>query len=259
MIRRPHHYLSVACSIAFCGSLLGAAGLNAAPQSASPASTAAVTTPTDKELANATCAVGEEKFLPGDYYYCLGAQSYGKGYYGQAQKFFTIAASWASKPAQYVLGVMAQNGDQQPANLPLALAWFTLAAERHRPDFEAAHHAAMQHASAAERRAADALLQSMRPTYADASAAVRAEERYRSGVAALSRAGANAGVSCISGARPIGSDPAGSNSTVACVQIPQLVQTIDQASSRVFDGWQGHVTVGELQPLDAKGDPKPSR
>ena len=202
---------------------------------------------------------GEEKFLPGDYYYCLGAQSYGKGYYTQARKFFTTAAGWASKPAQYVLGLMAQNGDQQPVNLPLALAWYTLAAERHRADFEAARAAALQHASAADRRAAEALLQSMRPTYADATAAVRAEERYHSGIAALSGKGANSGVTCLEGVRPLGSDPNDSNSTVACMQIPQLVQTIDQASTRVFDGWRGHVSVGELQPLDAKGEPKPSR
>lgn len=258
MIRRPPRYLTAACSLVFCGGLLSTVELSAAELAAAPAGSVAAA-PTDRDLAGTTCAIGEEKFLPGDYYYCLGTQSYGEGHYARAQKFFTIAASWASKPAQYVLGVMAQNGDQQPTNLPLALAWFTLAAERHRTDFEAAHDDAMQHASAADRQAAEALLQSMRPTYADATAAVRAEERYRSGMAVLNRASANSGVSCIAGARPVGADSEGSNSTVACTQIPQLVQLIDAASPRVFDGWQGHVTVGALQPVDAKGEPKPSR
>ncbi len=77
--------------------------------------------PSDADLANTSCTSGEERFLPGDYYYCLGTQSYGAHRYQKAQKFFTTAASWASKPAQYVLGIMALNGDQQPVNRPLGL------------------------------------------------------------------------------------------------------------------------------------------
>ena len=97
----------------------------------------------------------------------------------------------------------------------------------------------------------------MRPTYADATAAVRAEARYRNGIAALNQGGANF-VTCISGAMPFGSDPTGSNSTAACMLTPQLVQAIDQASPRVFEGWQGHVSVGNLELIDTKGGSKPA-
>ncbi len=217
------------------------------PQQDDPASS--------KALANQQCAIGEEKFLPGDYYYCLGTQAYGQGYYDRAQKFFTTAASWASKPAQYVLGVMALNGDRQSANRPLAIAWFALAAERHREDFVAAYQKALAQSSEADKHAAEALLRQMRPTYADATAAVRAERRYHDGMAAVKRAGGNSGVQCISGVQPIGADPNGSNSTVACLQLPQFVETIDKAAPNVFEGWGGHVTVGDLQPVNAPDAP----
>ena len=83
----------------------------------------------DPALADAKCISGMEKFLPANYYYCVAAQSYGAGHYEQAQRLFRQAAAWASKPAQYVLGVMALQGDHQSIDRPLALAWFALAAE----------------------------------------------------------------------------------------------------------------------------------
>jgi len=110
---------------------LGASALNA-QDAQSPTSP-----PSDDQLANAKCISGMEKFLPGEYFYCLAAQSYGEKKHRYADKFFKEAASWASKPAQYVLGVMALNGDQQAVNRPLALAWFALASERHTPRFQA--------------------------------------------------------------------------------------------------------------------------
>ncbi len=93
--------------------------------------------PSDADLAKANCIIGEERFLPGDYYYCLGGLTYGQHNYGESTRFFTTAASWASKPAQYVLGVMALNGDHQPKNRALALAWFALASERPDSRFKA--------------------------------------------------------------------------------------------------------------------------
>lgn len=245
-----HKSLALLLFLAF-----GVAGATAWAGDASAAQTRQDDPASSKALSNWQCAIGEEKFLPGDYYYCLGSQAYGEGYYERARKFFTTAASWASKPAQYVLGVMALNGDRQPANRPLALAWFALASERHRQDFVAAYQQALAQASESDKRSADALLRTMRPTYADATAAVRAEKRYRDAMAALRHANGNSGVQCISGVWPIGWNPDGSNSTVACLELPQLVETIDKAASNIFDGWDGHVTVGDLQPVEANGTP----
>ncbi|WP_232823544.1 hypothetical protein [Dyella sp. C9] len=202
--------------------------------------------PTDEDLANTNCAIGEEKFLPGDYYYCLGTQTYGSHRYESAQRFFTTAASWASKPAQYVLGIMALNGDHQPVNRPLALAWMALASERPNSDFQKAYQTAYAAASASERKAAQELLAKMRPIYGDSTAAVRAEKRYADGMAMLTRLSNSGGKYCMAGAGnsadPV-TDPA------SCPQAGMVVKVVDAAAVNVFDGWVGHVQVGPLQQV----------
>jgi TPR repeat protein len=134
--------------------------------------------PSDAVLASGVCLIGEERVLPGDYYYCLGSVAYGEHNYQQSLRFFTTAASWASKPAQYVLGVMALHGDHQPSNRPLALAWLALAAERPNSRFKTAYDEAYAASTPGDREASRRLLASMGATYADATAAVRAEQRY---------------------------------------------------------------------------------
>ncbi|MGH8160433.1 MAG: hypothetical protein ACREPQ_20175 [Rhodanobacter sp.] len=224
------------------------------PLAASAATTGAATpevataAPSDAGLANTSCAIGEEKFLPADYYYCLATQSYGEQHFDRAQKFFATAASWASKPAQYVLGIMALNGDHQPVNRPLALAWLTLAAERPQSTFKAAYTSAYAGATPAERQAAEKLLASMRPTYADAVAAVRAEKRYAQGMAMLERLSAGNGHYCMEGITTL-ADPSVADDPAQCPPIPAMTKAIDQAAANVFDGWAGHVTVGALQQV----------
>jgi hypothetical protein len=218
-------------------------------QDASPSSTA----PSDTQLASASCIIGEEKFLPADYFYCVASQNYGQHRYRYAQKFFEQAAAWGSKPAQYVLGVMALNGDQQPVDRPLALAWLSLAAERQRADYQQAYQQLYAQTSAGDHQAADALLRSMRPTYGDATAAVRAESRYHDGMKLLARLGNNS-TYCLEGmfdnSALTGGAPGGEPLTITTAQCPsvQAVATmVDKQAASVFDGWQGHVTVGALQ------------
>jgi hypothetical protein len=205
--------------------------------------------PSDADLARANCVIGEEHFLPGDYYYCLGGLTYGQHNYGSSVRFFTTAASWASKPAQYVLGVMALNGDHQPKNRALALAWLALAAERQDSRFKAPYDEVYKASTMAERRAAEGLLEKMRPTYADATAAVRAQERYIEGMKWLARMNSGGNQLCMEGLgtldRPA-SNPGG------CPPVQQVVTTIDNKASTVFEGWSGHVTVGTLQQVDAR-------
>jgi hypothetical protein len=218
----------------------------AAAQDPAPASTSDV--PSDADLAAAHCVIGEEKFLPGDYYYCLGGLTYGQHNYGESNRFFTTAASWASKPAQYVLGVMALNGDHQPKNRALALAWFALASERPDSRFKAAYDEVYKASTNAERRAADALLEKMRPVYGDATAAVRAEKRYADGMAVLARLNNGGNLYCIEGMSPMAHQNMDAS---RCQPTQQVVQTVDRASVNVFEGWSGHVTVGELQQVPA--------
>lgn len=203
--------------------------------------------PTDADLAASQCVIGEEKFLPGDYYYCLGGLTYGQHHYEDAIRFFTTAASWASKPAQYVLGVMALNGDHQPRNRALALAWLALASERPNSRFGAAYRQLYKASTNAERMAGDALLKQMRPVYGDATAALRAEKRYEDGMKWLARINNQGGSSyCMEGfatlARP------NTNSSV-CPPVQQVSALIDRQAETVFEGWAGHVTVGPLQQV----------
>lgn len=218
----------------------------ATPGATSPQ--AAKAAPSDADLANTSCAIGEEKFLPADYYYCLATQSYGQQHFDRAQKFFATAASWASKQAQYVLGIMALNGDHQPVNRPLALAWLTLAAERPQSTFKAAYTSTYAGATQAERQAAEKLLVDMRPTYADATAAVRAEKRYAHGMAMLVRLSSGNGHYCMEGLTTP-ADPSAAGDPAQCPPIPAMTKALDQAAANVFDGWAGHVTVGALQQV----------
>jgi hypothetical protein len=230
---------------------LGAPMAVLATADGTPAAQKAEAPPSDADLANAQCAIGEERFLPADYYYCLATQNYGVQHYAYAQKFFTTAASWASKPAQYVLGIMALNGDHQPVNRPLALAWLALAAERPQSSFKLAYTSAYASATPAERQAAEKLLVTMRPTYADATAAVRSEKRYTQGMAQLERLNGHDGMYCMEGIVPFsalsGSDAV--EATSQCPPVQVVANAIDQAAAGVFDGWIGHVSVGPLQPV----------
>lgn len=201
---------------------------------------------TDQQLSDAKCAIGMEKFLPGDYFYCLGAQNYGSQHTQEAQRFFREAASWASKPAQYVLGIMALNGDHQPMDRPLAFAWFTLAAERGTPRFVQPRDQLKATLKPDEVRRADAYLADMRRTYADAVAAPRAETRYHDGMAMLKD---HAGSSyCMAGSQDF-RDLATGKAPPSCPPTQTVVQFVDKQANNVFEDWTGHVTVGPLQAL----------
>jgi hypothetical protein len=204
--------------------------------------------PTDQQLAAARCPISEEKFLPGDYYYCIGAMNYGEHNYRDTVRFFTIAASWASKPAQYVLGVMALNGDHQPVDRALALAWWTLAAERPQSRFQGDYDMLNKAASPGEHAQANALLAKMRPIYGDQVAARRAEARYVAGMQWLKWIDGGGHSICLAGFGGM-SGPAASPS--GCPSVQQVVATIDKLAGTVFDGWTGHVVVGPLQRAEA--------
>ena len=218
--------------------------------------------PTDKQLADTRCIIGLEKFLPADYYYCLASQSYGEKNYGEAQKFFPTAASWASKPAQYVLGVMALNGDHQPVNRPLALAWLALAAERHTERFNQAYVELREHLSPREREESEKLLRDLQPTYADATAATRAESRYHDGMQMLRSKGLGSNY-CMEGmfdTAQLAGSTIGPDQAMACPQTTTLAVQIDKKAADVFEDWHGHVTVEPLQPVQVKnGKPLPPK
>jgi hypothetical protein len=232
--------------VAILGLAFGIPAAVAAQEPAVASSTQAATS--DADLANTRCVIGEEKFLPADYYYCLGTQSYGQNKYSAAKRFFTTAASWASKPAQYVLGVMALNGDHQQPDRALALAWFSLASERPDSHFAAAYNDLLKQATPSEIASAQALLAKMLPVYGDATAAKRGQERYEQGMALLK----NQTSYCMAGMSDIGHGAATMDSPAdgdTCLRVESVQARVDKAAEIVFDGWQGHVTVGPLQQV----------
>lgn len=124
------------------------------------------------------CPGGLERFLPGDYYFCSAAQNYWSGHMGLARESLKNAARWASKPAQYALGVMYFNGDHAEKNRALGLAWLAIAAERHDPAYEPTFISAYQQATPEELAQADAYWKDLKGTYADSVAAPRAERQF---------------------------------------------------------------------------------
>lgn len=218
---------------------------------AKAASTDTAAEPSDAQLAATRCAIGEEKVVPGDYYYCLGQQTYGEQHYGYAKKFFTTAASWASKPAQYVLAVMALDGDHQPVNRPLALAWLALASERPGSRFRHAYDQLNAVATKAEEKSAAEWLTKLRPTYADATAAVRAEERYAQGMATIRRIQATAGTYCMDGTADLADSSDTQPDPTRCPPVQHVVNALNETAANLFDGWLGHVSVGPLQAVHA--------
>jgi TPR repeat protein len=124
------------------------------------------------------CPGGLERFLPGDYYFCTAAQNFWSGHPGLTRESLKTAAGWASKPAQYALGLMYFNGDRAEKNRPLGLAWLAIAAERHDPAYEPAFISAYKQVSTEELAQANTYWNEMKKTYADDVAAPRAEKRF---------------------------------------------------------------------------------
>jgi hypothetical protein len=150
---------------------------------------------------------------------------------------------------------MALNGDHQPRNRSLALAWLSLAAERPNSRFKKAYDEAYSTSTVEERKASQGLVATMSGIYADTTAAVRAEQRYRDGMAVMQRLNNSGYQYCMEGmstmANPV-ADPS------KCPQVQQVAQAIDAAAINVFDGWEGHVTVGPLQQVSAANQGKKS-
>ncbi len=70
---------------------------------------------------------------PGNTYLSAGSRALEAGRYGRAMAQFRAAAPWAEKLAHHNIGVMYYHGKGVDRNLPRALAWFWLAAERQYP------------------------------------------------------------------------------------------------------------------------------
>jgi hypothetical protein len=116
---------------------------------------------------------------PGQYFFDLGAQAAKKKNYKHAIAMYEVAASWAYKPAEYNLAVMYVRGEGTPVDLPRALAWMALAAERNEPIYVHARELIYADMTPAQFDQANAIYRQLLPTFGDAVALKRAEWRLR--------------------------------------------------------------------------------
>ena len=197
------------------------------------------------------CVDAMYRFLPGETNFCIAARDVQLGRYASALEMLQLAAGWGNKKAQYVLGVMYFNGEHVAADRSLGLAWLALAAERHDPTYEAVLVSAHGKATRVERQRASAQLAVMRPRYADATAARRAERHFDRGMRELTRDAVYGGSVCIDGLNGGHVDM----KNPVCPSIASAVEQIQTAAAAYFDGWYGQVVVGPLQqggPAGAK-------
>jgi TPR repeat protein len=192
------------------------------------------------------CPGGLERFLPGEYYFCAAAQEFWSGHMGLARENLKDAARWASKPAQYALGVMYFNGDHAQKNRPLGLAWLALAAERHDPAYEPAFISAYQHATPDELAQADAYWRDMKTTYADSIAAPRAGRQFDRAYKELEWA-ANFGGSVFIDGVFMPSSAAASADNLPLQSGFSVGRLLQAQKAMYFYGYDSHVFVGDAE------------
>lgn len=104
---------------------------------------------------------------PSVHFYALGAQAFRKHDYPHAVDMWKTAASWASQPADYSLGMMYFRGEGVRVDRPLGVAWMKLAAERDDPQFAKVRDVMVSALADAQRTEADALWRALQETYGD--------------------------------------------------------------------------------------------
>jgi len=115
---------------------------------------------------------------PGEYYFMQGARAFQKKDYEFAIQMYQVAASWAYKPAEYNLGVMYARGQGVSADLPRAMAWMALAAERNDRHYVDAREAVYAEMTKEQFDQANVIWRELKKTYGDEVALGRAKSRW---------------------------------------------------------------------------------
>lgn len=179
---------------------IGAAQDSTLPVRASASMAASKVAPqytSDQDMArvrNSAFNTPESDGRPGVYYFDLGAQAAKRHDYEHAIAMYKVAGAWAYKPAQYNLGVMYLRGQGSAVDLPRALAWMALAAERKDPQYVKALDLLNRHLDNAQFKQANVIFGHLLPTFGDKVALVRAKARWQEVLASAtgSRVGSSA-------------------------------------------------------------------
>jgi hypothetical protein len=120
----------------------------------------------------------ESDARPGEYFFLLGANAFRKKDYRFAIQMYEAAASWAFKPAEYNLGVMYTHGQGVEVDLPRAMAWMALAAERNYPRYVDARETVYAALTPEQFEQANVIWRDLKKTYGDEIALHRAKVRW---------------------------------------------------------------------------------
>jgi hypothetical protein len=146
------------------------------------ASTAAADNWTYSELNKTIPGAGgnapEDDARPGEYYFMRGVEAFRGKDYEHAIKMYEVAASWGYKNAQYNLGVMYARGQGIEVDLPRAMAWMALAAERNDKQYVEGRELVYGLLDKEQWAQANTIWRDLKATYSDAVALPRAKARW---------------------------------------------------------------------------------
>jgi hypothetical protein len=190
---------------------------------------------------------------PGEYYFQEGARAFAKKDFRFAIQMYEVAASWAYKPAEYDLGVMYARGQGVPVDLPRAMAWMALAAERNDKRYVDAREAVHAALSKEQFEQANAIFRDLKKTYGDETALRRAKARWEE--VRMNVTGSHVG---FVGHLDVGSPPPSSGDPSAAKGAPGVHKT-STTSAEIFGGGDevdGVTAYRQLRESDNPYDPK---
>jgi hypothetical protein len=114
----------------------------------------------------------------GEQYFRRAVEAYRKADFKFAIEMYEVAASWAYKPAEYNLGVMYARGQGAPVDLPRAMAWMALAAERNDKHYVDARETVYASLTKEQFEQANEIWRELKKTYGDEVALRRAKARW---------------------------------------------------------------------------------
>jgi len=133
----------------------------------------------NKTIPGASGNSPEDDARPGAYYFMRGVEAVNAGDYVHAIDMYQVAASWGYKDAQYNLGVIyAKGAEGVKVDLPRAMAWMALAAERNDKRYVEARELVYSLLDKGQWDEANVIWRDLKLTYADAVALPRAKARW---------------------------------------------------------------------------------
>jgi len=204
----------------------------------------------------------------GEAYFLRGAEAYRKADFKFAIQMYEVAASWAYKPAEYNLGVIYARGQGVPADLPRAMAWMALAAERNDKHYVEARETVYASLSKEQFEQANQIWRELKTTYGDEVALRRAKARWAEVKANMtgSRVGSvgplSVGIPNANGGDPSSQKPA--NPAMAAKLAAQGVSSVRSTATTAAEatggsGIDGSIAYRQFRESDNPYDPKFNR